>query len=66
MVLHFCEVTHTNVRTFFADNWTCFSPKNGASQRSLAQSFFEARETGMPVVDAVNFKEIGERLGSQV
>jgi hypothetical protein len=66
MFLHFCEVTHTNVRTSFADAWPCFSPNNGASQRSLAQSFFEARETGKPVVEAVNFKEIGERLGSQV
>jgi hypothetical protein len=32
----------------------------------LAQSYFEARETGKAGVDAVDFKEIGERLGSQV
>jgi hypothetical protein len=63
--LHFCEVTQ-KCQNFFADEWPCFSPKNGASQRSLAQSYSEGRETGKPVVEAVNFKEIGERLGSQV
>jgi hypothetical protein len=59
-----CQVP--NVQNFFADEWPCFSPKNGASQRSLAQSYFEACETGNPVVEAVIFKEIGERLGSQL
>jgi hypothetical protein len=54
--------SHRDVQNFSAEEWPCFSPKNG----SLAQSCFEARETGKPVVEAVNFKEIAERLGSQV
>jgi hypothetical protein len=58
--------SHRDVQNFSAEEWLCFSPRNGVSQRSLAQSCFEARETGKPVVEAVNFKEIAERLGSQV
>jgi hypothetical protein len=50
----------------FADEWAFLLAQKRRLTALVGAILFRGRETGKPVVEAVNFKEIGERLGSQV
>jgi hypothetical protein len=66
MFLHFCEVHTQMSEPSLRMPGLAASPITVHHRARCRNLFFEARETGKPVVEAVNFNEIGERLGSQV